>query len=234
MSPPEDERRLRDYLAFAEERPERFRTPDGGVEIVTEPARIRAVEGSMGRRYAEKGWRAEWAQVGVWYRDPYITVLRDAVIFPDGTEGVHHRILRTRDAEPSGVAVLPVSEGRILLLRHFRHPTRQWHWEIPRGAIEAGATPEQTIATELSEEAQATVVDVRPLGAMYGATSMLGLKVLLYAAELRSYGEPARGEGVTGVRLVEVAEFEAMVRRSEITDAFTLGAFLHARLGGLV
>jgi ADP-ribose pyrophosphatase len=225
--------RVESYLALMAQHPEWFGTPSGGVHIVTDPSGISAVEAEVGARYAARGMPATWAEVGIQYRDPYLMVLRDAVVFLDGSVGVHHRAVRL-GPEASGVTILPLLGRQILLLRHFRHPTRQWHWEFPRGAIDAGFTAEGAVRAELMEEAQAIVSEILPLGRMYGATGFMGLAVLLYAARIDKAGTPALGEGISDVRLVDVEEMEQMIAASEITDGFTLGAFLHARLRGLV
>jgi ADP-ribose pyrophosphatase len=222
-----------DYMQLQIERPDWFSTPKGGVEIVTDPDTIRMVEAQFGDRYAARGQPREWALVGLHYRDPYLMVLRDAVQFPDGSFGVHHRCLR-QGTDPSGVAILPFYKNDVVLLRHFRHPTRQWHWEAPRGAIEAGATAFTTIATELSEEIEGVVEHVQPLGKMYGATGFMGLGVLLYAATLGHFGAPALGEGIAEARCFTPAEIDRMIRDGAITDSFTLGCWLHAKLRGLV
>jgi ADP-ribose pyrophosphatase len=221
------------YRAFAAERPDLFQTPPGGVRIVQEPAEQRAVTSEMARRYAQRGWPADWAAAGLKYADPYLMVLRDAVVFPDGSPGVHHRAIR-RQGDPSGVAILAQHGGRVLLLRHFRHPTRQFHWEAPRGAIEPGQTPEQAVAAELMEEVQASASAIRPLGRMYGATGFMGIAVLLYAAEIGGIGAVARGEGIVEGRFFAPAQLHAMLQAGELTDSFTLGLLLHAKVQGLL
>jgi ADP-ribose pyrophosphatase len=171
--------------------------------------------------------------VGVRYQDPHLVVLRDAVIFPDQSPGIHHRVVRWR-ANPAGVAVLAILEGRILLLRHFRHPTRQWHWEVPRGSIEPGRTIRETVIAELREEAQAEASDIVELGLLHGASGLMAACVVLYAARLDSIGAPAVNEGITETRLVTSQEFETMLRNSEITDSFSVACYLHARLRRLL
>lgn len=226
--------RLAEYLALAGTHPAWFRNPPGGVEILLDPAAILAVEREMGARYAAQGLPASWAEVGVRYRDPYLMLLRDAVRFPGGDVGVHHRVLRGA-GDSSGVAVLPrLPDGRVVLVRHFRHATRAWHWEVPRGGIEAGTDPEETARTELAEEVGGIVAALTPLGAAHGSTGLLGVAVRLYLAELAALGAPALNEGITEIRPVTVAALEAMVCAGEITDAFTLAAFLNARLRGLL
>jgi ADP-ribose pyrophosphatase len=226
-------RRLEPYLTLAATYPGWFEGPADGVVIATHPDAIAAIEEETAARYSVRGLPPAWAEVGLRYQDPYLALLVDAVTFPDGGAGVHHRVVRMAD-DDSGVAVLPVLDGQIVLIRHFRHPIRRWTWEIPRGAIDVGALPDNAVRRELLEEIEGQAASLRPLGAMYGATGFMALRVLLYMAELTSVGRPAVGEGVGEVRMVDVETFEAMVRSEDIVDGFTLGAFLRARLEGLI
>lgn len=225
--------RIEAYLALAEQHPAWFEGPSDGMIIALSPERIAAIEEILGARYAARGLPAEWAQVGIRYEDPYLVLLVDAVVFPTGEVGVHHRVVR-RTPGLAGVAVLPLLEGRIVLIRHFRHALRQWSWEIPRGGVEAGATGDETARTELMEEIGASIRQLVPLGVTYGAGSFMGMSVALYVAEISSIGDLARDEGIGAVRTLTVGEFEDMVRDGDVVDGFTLAAFLHARLRRLV
>jgi len=222
---------LRDYLALSQEHPEWFVTPAGGVQVVLDPDQISLIERDFGDRYRQRGLPPTWSEVGVGYQDPYLIVLRDAVIFPDESAGIHHRVVRWHP-NPAGVAILATLEERILLLRHFRHPTRQWHWEVPRGSIEPGRTTKEAVVAELREEAQAETSEVIELGMLHGASGLTAACVVLFAARLESIGAPALDEGITETRLVTSREFESMVRDSEITDSFSVACYLHARLRG--
>lgn len=226
--------RLVEYLALPDRHPRWFRNPPGGVEILLDPGAILEVECEIGARYAARGLPAAWAEVGIHYRDPYLVLLRDAVRFPGGDVGVHHRVLRG-EAEPAGVAVMPrLPDGRIVLLRHFRHATRDWHWEVPRGGIEPGADEDATARTEMAEEIGAVVGRLTPIGAAHGSTGLLGVSVRLFLAEVEAVGSPDRNEGITELRAVGVRELEDMIRAGEVTDGFTLACVLNARLRGLV
>ncbi|MGP3928192.1 hypothetical protein [Streptomyces sp. 8N616] len=65
------------------------------------------------------------------YEDAYVMLLRDPVRFPDGRTGTYIRSVSAMQ-EP-GCVVLPLLGGEVVLLEHFRHATRSWHWEVPRG-----------------------------------------------------------------------------------------------------
>ncbi|MFI6597021.1 NUDIX hydrolase [Nonomuraea sp. NPDC050536] len=165
---------------------------------------------------------------GVRYKDRYVTLVRDRVRFPDGTTGAYIRILHTSGI--GGAAILPVCDGKVVLVRHFRHATRRRHWEIPRGFADSGESFEQTARRETREELGTDGMRVRELGRMHTDTGLIGTEVALYWAELDGpvTGYDA-GEGIDQVRLAGPEEIDSMLARGEITDSFTLAAILHAR-----
>ncbi|MGI5444712.1 NUDIX hydrolase [Streptomyces sp. CA-243310] len=201
-----------EYEALRAARPELFRNLPDGIEILTDPAAVAAAG-------------------GVLYRDRYLTLLRDPVRFPDGREGTYIRSIGTT-AEP-GCVVLPLLDGEVVLIEHFRHATRSWHWELPRGFGTGGLDDPANAAKELREEIGAALRELIPLGVLHPDTGLLGDRVLLYAARIDGMGEPARGEGIRSALTVPFAEAEAMVADGRITDAFTMAALLRARLAGL-
>jgi len=226
-----DKMRL-DYSALLSQRPADFDGPPDGVRIAVEPEEIASIEVEVGQRYAEKGWPREWAQVGLCYRDPYLRLLRDAVVFPGGYRAIHHRVLS--NSHPSGAAVLPVHGERIVLIRHFRHPSRKWHWEIPRGGIEPGQTAEQAARAELREEIDAVAEALIPLGEVHGSTALISGAVALYLARISRPGRSPIHEGIAGCLEVTIGELERMISDGEITDSFTLAAVFKARLALLL
>lgn len=224
--------RIRAYLAFVAESELEFATPEGGVDIATSADEIARIEASTKARYSGRGWPEKWGEVGIAYRDPYLTLLRDAVSFPGGRTAIHHRVIYGGD--PSGAAVLPLHAEGIVLVRQFRHPTRKWHWEIPRGGIDPGRTPEQAARSELEEEIGAKATELVPLGPLYGSNSLISTPVMLFFARIDNFGAPSCDEGITAVASFAVAEVEAMIVSGTIEDSFTIGAFAHARLRRLI
>lgn len=223
-----------EYRQLMTRRPELFTSELGGIQIVTGDAETAVVEAAVGAGLAARGMPAEWGQVGLFYRDPYIVLLRDAVIFPDGRPGIHHRILNADLSDGfSGAAVLPLLGDKLVLIRHYRHAVGAWCWEIPRGAIDAGATPSQTARRELSEEIGAEAEDLIELGSLHGSTALFRGRVSLYCARIARVGKPALGEGIVEIRILAAAEIETMMLADEIRDGFTMGALAQARLRGL-
>lgn len=71
-------------------------------------------------------------------------------------------------------------------------------------------------------------------GTVHGASSLISGAVALFLGRVDNVGAPQLSEGIAAVRTVEISELELMIERGEITDAFTLGAVLRARLKGLL
>lgn len=223
------------YDRLRADHPELFAFDPAGVQIVVNPVARAVIEAEMAERMRLAGQPAHFGRAGLFYEDAYIWVLRDAVIFPDGRAGIHHRVV-VRDAMSgiNGIAVLPIFEGRIVLLRHYRHAVGEWCWEGPRGGVETGVTPPQAVEEELTEELGALMTELVPLGTITGMSGLIRGHAALYLARLSKVGNPALCEGIGEIRLVDVPCFEKMVLDDEIQDGFLLSAFAKARLQGLI
>lgn len=222
------------YFTLVEEYPELFVNPPGQIiTILLDENEIRQAEAAVAERLAKRGLPPEWAQVGVTYQDQYLLMLRDAVRFPDGSLGTYIRAISPGRGAP-GVIVLPACKGQIVLVRHFRHGTRTWHWEIPRGFGEAGASPEENARRELEEEIGAAPTQVVSLGSVNLDTDSSGLPDEMFYADIASYGQPELAEAITELRAVPVHEFERMVRDGEINEGYTLAAYARAKAKGLL
>jgi ADP-ribose pyrophosphatase len=229
---------LEGYLDFAARNPEMFINPDGAVfTILLDREAIHQVEDEMEARLKEQGVSGEdahiWSRVGFVFQDQYLRIARDAVRFPDGSLGTYIRILDDGNPTP-GVIILPIYEGKVVLVNHFRHATRRWHLEIPRGFGHPNATPEESARAELAEEIGGDPVEMISLGAFEPDAGASIERDELFFAELRSYGMPDEHEAINEIRLVPVAEFEAMLRDGIITDGFTLAAYARAKLRSLL
>jgi ADP-ribose pyrophosphatase len=225
---------LADYLAFIEAHPDLFVNPThGGITLILNKADIQAVEAQMAQKLEAAGKPAAWAQVGIIVQDQYVTMLRDAVCFPDGTTGTYFRFIRTKDTPP-GVIVLPVYHNRILLIRHFRHSTRRWHLEIPRGYGDRNFSNQNNALRELKEEIGASVSRLVSLGQLHPNTGTSMDCDELYYADVEAYGIGDTHEAIDAILPTSVAAFEQMIGNNEITDGFTIAAYTRAKIHGLL
>lgn len=220
------------YDRIRETAPALFANPPGAAfEILTDPADIAAAEAAARERLG--GHPHDWSRTGIAFADPYALILRDPVRFPDGTLGTYVRNV-SLPGSAAGVVILPLLADRIVLVRHFRHATRDWHLELPRGGGEPGLTPESNARRELVEEIGADISEISPLGVMHPDTGMMNGEVHLFLAHIRSIGTVETQEGITGTQTVSTPELEQLIRDGTITDGFTINAYARAHLHNLL
>ncbi len=78
-------------------------------------------------------------EVGVVREDQYWIWLRDAVYFPKGVPVTYDRLIWKSELKSNspGVAVLPIlPSGHVVLNLNYRHATKSWELELPRGGIQ--------------------------------------------------------------------------------------------------
>ena len=222
------------YLELVAKRPELFaNTPATAIRILLDSGDILSVEEGKRRELAERALPASWADVGLVFEDQYIRVLRDAVEFPGGARGTYIRVLPL-SSPVTGAAVLPVLDDKIVLVRHFRHATRAWHLEIPRGFCDGSEMPEETAARELLEEIGVSPVSLTRIGGMHTNTGLLDEYVAMFVGEINALGQVAQAEGIDSVRLLGRREVFDLIGQAGITDAFTLSALTLAVSHGLL
>lgn len=229
------ETRLSRYFSLIDERPEIFSNEDAMLKIILDERIISSWETEERKRLKEEGLPAERANIGITYEDSYIFVLRDLVKFPSGQFGSYFRILNTSDLSGGqATVILPVVNGKTVLMRQFRHSTRSWHWEVPRGFGEPHTSPETNARKELMEEIEGQISSLIDLGDYHSNTGISGARVRLFYADLVSIGRVSSDEGIGSYRLVDTERLEKMIRDSEITDGFSIAAYTRAKLRGLI
>jgi len=147
------------------------------------------------------------------YEGHVITLRRDTVAMPGGgssvREVVHH---------PGAVAVVAIDDdGRVVMLRQYRHPVGTRLRELPAGLRdEDGEPPLATAQRELAEEAQLSAERWSLLTTTYSTPGFCDEMVLVYLAEgLRPAERP---DGFT----VEHEEADMTVERVPLADAVQL------------
>ena len=218
------------YFELVRERPEQFVNPPGDIyEILLEPARIEHAQAEARRVRERDGLSQHDTRVGILADDPYLLVLRDAVRFADGSYGLYNRLI-----VPSGAAMLPIHDGRIVLLNRFRHGTRAWHLEAPRGSFSGVGTHEDEARRELLEEIGANAGEMIDLGTLHSTTGCLDEAHHLFLARIDGIGSPDKHEAIVEFCTFDVTEMERKISDGTITDGPTLALFLRARLRGLL
>ncbi len=166
-------------------------------------------------------------EYGFVYEDDYIAVVRDRVRFCSGHEGTYLRIFEqpTLKGSQGGVVVLPSYEGKFWLVRHYRHATREWELELPRGFCDPTISPEENARRETKEELGVEPALVSLLGQIAPNTGLLASFVSTWRAELPSAPvstEQNRKEGIAAHIPMTSYGLKHAIGSGEIHDGFTL------------
>jgi ADP-ribose pyrophosphatase len=162
------------------------------------------------------------------------TVRLDRVRMPDG-EVAEREIVEHAGA----VAVVPVDgDGRVVLLRHYRHALRERVVEIPAGKLDVeGEQPEAAARRELAEEVGLEAGELRRLvefansGGWSTETTTVYLATGLSPIAERDFTPTAEEADVEVLRM-PLDEAVAKAERGELSDAKTLIGILLARQHG--
>jgi ADP-ribose pyrophosphatase len=224
-----------DYHSLIEAHHDLFDNENALLKIVLDPKIISEWEAKKEAELKQKGLPLEWAKIGVILDDPYNIIVRDLVQFPNGDMRGYGRSIATASLRGGkGVVVLPEFEGKIMLLHQYRHPTRQWHFEVPRGYGEPNIPAIENAHKEIEEETGGKVSELVSLGEFYNNTGYETASVALFYAKLASVGAPEVNEGIESFVWLTVKELEEWIANEKITDGFTIAAYTKAKLKGLI
>jgi ADP-ribose pyrophosphatase len=127
------------------------------------------------------------------FRGRLLTVHADEVTTPSG-------LLATREIveHPGAVAIVATDgDGRILLVRQWRHAVAKALWEIPAGTCEPSEQPEATARRELAEETGYDAAVWESLGGGPTAPGYSGEVLHFFAARQLTPGEAHTDPGET-------------------------------------
>jgi len=173
---------------------------------------------------AAKSRKAKILGSEVVYEGPVFGVRRDEVAEPTGV-----RTTREVITHPGSVVVLPVlADGRIVMIRQYRHATRDFLWELVAGRMEKGETPRTGATRELMEETGYRARKYRVILDVFPTPGFLEERMFILLAEGLTLGEahPEEDEKIT-VKIFTRTELERMIQRGRLRDAKTIAALLY-------
>jgi ADP-ribose pyrophosphatase len=124
--------------------------------------------------------------------EPWVRVLDESLELPGGRiVPSYHRVLL-----PDYSMIFPVLEdGRVLMIRSYRHGPGEVVLGFPGGGIDAGETPEDAAKRELREETGHAAEQWISLGAGLTGANVRGAKCHMYLAfGCRKIAEPNSGD----------------------------------------
>ena len=164
------------------------------------------------------------------FESSIFTVTEDVATDPDGFE-IKRAIVR----HGGSAVIMPIDEkGRILLVRQYRLPARQYMWELSAGRVDEGEKVLQAAKRELREETGFRAKKWTKLSSFYVSPGFLEEKMTVYVVEDLTAGDmqPMEDERIT-VKWFKPREVDKMIRDGKIIDAKTMVGFLTwKRYGG--
>jgi ADP-ribose pyrophosphatase len=125
---------------------------------------------------------------------------------------------------PGGAAVVALDDqGRVCLLRQWRHAGGGWLWELPAGKIDPGEDPAGTARRELLEEGGVEAERWQGLGHMLSSPGVFTEIIYLYLArDLRPAGHAQGHDEIIEIHWLPFEEALSWSLDGTITDAKTL------------
>lgn len=165
------------------------------------------------------------------FRGKVLAVRTDNVRMSDGTV-----VARDVIEHPGAVAVVAIDdEGRVVLVRQYRHPVGRFLDELPAGLLDVeGEKALAAAARELAEEAGLAAAQWRTLVDVYNSPGGSDEAVRVYLARGLSSAVPDDGfvkeheELQLTVSRVPLGEAVARVLRGDITNSLAVAGILAA------
>jgi 8-oxo-dGTP pyrophosphatase MutT (NUDIX family) len=127
------------------------------------------------------------------------------------------------------VNVVPLTrEGHVVMIRQYRHGTREVTLEVPGGMVDPGESPVAAAARELLEETGYRAERVEPIGHVSPNPALFGNRLHAFVARGAERVAEIHNEGreETQVELVRRRDLPELVRRGRVDHALVV-ATLH-------
>ncbi|MEP7338586.1 MAG: NUDIX hydrolase [Acidobacteriota bacterium] len=143
-------------------------------------------------------------------------------------------IIREVVRHPGGAGCLPLfDDGRVAMVKQYRHPARRELLEIPAGKIEANETPMECAAREVEQEIGFRAGRIEPLAEFYSTPGFCEERLYVYlATELEQTGQNLDHDEFVEIVYLPFGEAVAMAERGDIEDSKTIIALLLAARKG--
>ncbi len=156
-------------------------------------------------------------------RTSIFQVTQDRAIDPEGFE-IKRAIIQHQG---SAVMMAVDDRRRILLVRQYRLPARDYLWELPAGRVDPGETVLQAARRELREETGFRATRWQKLASFFVSPGFLAEKMTIYLATGLKSGEqqPMEDERIE-MKWFTQADVDAMIQSGKIKDAKTMVGFM--------
>lgn len=158
------------------------------------------------------------------YKGLVFGVRRETIVEPGGVRA-------TRDivTHPGSVVVLPVfPDGRVLLIRQYRHAAQDFLWELVAGRKEPRESPMAAARREMIEETGYTAKRLKKLLEVFPTPGFVAERMWVFSAEGLKAGaaQPEDDERITS-RAFTFRQLDRMMRNGTLRDAKSIAGLLY-------
>lgn len=163
------------------------------------------------------------------YTGKLVKVTVDTVQMPDGKEALRETVIRGKNA----AAVLPVDQdGKIILVRQYRHAYKEMLLEIPAGVLEEGEEPSAGVLRELEEETGKIAKKLTYICTLYPTVGYCREEISLYiATDLQEGKQNLDPDEFIEIERYTPQEAVDMIHQGKIRDAKTVAAIFAYQMG---
>ncbi|MGI8648864.1 MAG: NUDIX hydrolase [Rubrobacter sp.] len=153
------------------------------------------------------------------YRSPWFDFRLDAVELPDG-ERIEYGVFEGREV---AVVLALTSRGKVVMVKQWRQPLRDFSLSLPGGMVDCGEKPEVAASRELFEETGYEAGEMELLFKVHPSPGRTDEVCYIFRCEA-VIGVSSRPDATEFIEVVEVGvdEMKRKVSEGEITDAATV------------
>lgn len=200
------------------------------IEIVNDEESIKKILNQLNSKSKSK--------LGTVYEDDYILVVRDPVRFPNNRLGTYLRVIERPALDGvTGAVIIPFYKNKFILRKFFRHVTRSWEIEFPRGYREKGESPYDCAKRELNEELGIKIDSINKIGTFYSNTGILAGNIDVFFAQLKNTKintKPNDEEALGEVIALSYSALMEQIKEGNIRDGISLAALQLALATNLI
>jgi ADP-ribose diphosphatase len=159
-----------------------------------------------------------WTESEYLHKGNIFSVKVGSVRLEDGT-------IATREVveHPGGVAIIPVVDDRVVLIRQYRIAIGQAVLEIPAGKLEGDESPESRGRAELEEEAGYRAGLMVPAGEIFASVGYTSEQIHLYLAlDLEKTAQNLEFDERIDTVEIPLDEIRTLLANNELEDAKTV------------
>jgi ADP-ribose pyrophosphatase len=161
------------------------------------------------------------------FSEPWLNVRKDICELPDGRKHSDYYILEYPDW---ATAFALTEDGKVVMVRQYRHGLGVISIELPGGVIDKGETPAQAIARELKEETGYAFNSIEELGQVSPnpATSTNYMHMFLARGGKKVAEQKLDATEDVEILIHTIDEFKQMLRENKIVQSLHITTAFYA------